>query len=271
MSTLDVEGITKTFGGLTAVNDVSLVVAPGRITSLIGPNGAGKTTFFNCITGVLEPDAGAVTLDGDDLAALTPDGRARRGIGRTFQRLEVFTGLTVFENLQVAAEATRPGATFLGAFRFRHPDEPAVVERVESVIERLGLGDVARQVAGDLPTGALRLVELGRALCTDPTVLLLDELASGLDEHETEELGGILQGIADDGLAVLLIEHDIELVLAISKEIYVLDFGSIIAHGSPDEIARNSRVRTAYIGAEGDASGASTRRKGGRRAGAVGG
>jgi branched-chain amino acid transport system ATP-binding protein len=248
MSTLVASGITKRFGGLTAVAEVSVTVTPGNITALIGPNGAGKTTFFNCLTGVLEPNDGSVSLDGTDITRLATHDRARRGIGRTFQRLEVFAGMTVFENLQVAAEATRPAATFRGAFRLRHRPEPDIIAAVDEVLDRLSLREVASRVAGDLPTGVLRMVELGRALCASPQILLLDELASGLDEAETNELERVLVDLAAEGIAILLIEHDIEMVMAVSTHIYVLDFGVMLAEGSPRAIAGNALVQAAYLG-----------------------
>jgi branched-chain amino acid transport system ATP-binding protein len=248
MSTLAASGITKRFGGLTAVAEVSVTVTPGNITALIGPNGAGKTTFFNCLTGVLEPNDGSVSLDGTDITRLATHDRARRGIGRTFQRLEVFAGMTVFENLQVAAEATRPAATFRGAFRLRHRPEPDIIAAVDEVLDRLSLREVASRVAGDLPTGVLRMVELGRALCASPQILLLDELASGLDEAETNELERVLVDLAAEGIAILLIEHDIEMVMAVSTHIYVLDFGVMLAEGSPRAIAGNALVQAAYLG-----------------------
>ena len=234
-ATLEVREVTKRFGGLTAVDSISLQVVPGQVTSLIGPNGAGKTTLFNCLTGLHRPTHGQVLLDGEDITSLPTHKRARRGIGRTFQRLEVFAGMTVEHNLLVAAESM---------------DRSSAHQVTEEVLETVGLTAFRRTVAGELPTGTLRLVELGRALCIRPRVLLLDEPGSGLDTHESEALEEILRAIVAGGIGVLLVEHDVNLVMAISETVYVVDFGKLIATGTPEEIGASDIVRRAYLGVD---------------------
>jgi len=221
------------FGGMVALLDVSLRAPGGAVTGLIGPNGAGKTTLFNVITGLQRPTTGTVRLDGIDITTLPPFRRARLGLTRTFQRLELFGTLTVRENLVVASSGTvRPAPS------------------VDEILARLQLTDVAEQRANELPTGLGRLVELGRCLAVAPKVLLLDEPASGQTESETHVFAGVLEELAADGLAVLLVEHDIDLVTRVCSTVVVLDTGTVLATGTPDEISNNPAVRDAYLGAE---------------------
>ena len=250
---LEGHGLTKRFGGLVAVDDVSVVAEPGRIAALIGPNGAGKTTLFACLTGVERPDGGRVLLGGRDISATTSDERARLGIGRTFQRLEIFPTMTVADNLGVAAEnrghpstPRRIGALVAELIGWT-PNEAAPQRRVDEVIAQLGLAPVRDQPAGQLPTGTLRLVELGRALCHDPDVLLLDEPASGLDSTETVELQRVLRDVASTGVAVLLVEHDVELVFDVADVVFAMAEGRVLTSGPPDEVRRNPAVRAAYL------------------------
>jgi branched-chain amino acid transport system ATP-binding protein len=240
-ASLETHGVTVLFGGNVALNEVTIGAQPGLVTGLIGPNGAGKTTIFNVITGLLPPTAGSVSLHGTDIGHLPPHKRARRGMARTFQRLELFTSLTVRENIQVAGEIRN-------GWDRRHRINPAT--EADRIIELVGLGPVADRDVSDIPTGTARVVELGRALMTRPQVLLLDEPASGQTEQETEDFGRLLQQLAHtDGLTVLLVEHDMSLVMAVCDFIHVLDFGRIIARGTPAEVRSNQAVLDAYLGA----------------------
>jgi branched-chain amino acid transport system ATP-binding protein len=238
MAPLEVRDVTVRFGGNVALDQVSLSAEPGCVTGLIGPNGAGKTTLFNVITGLLGPNSGRVELDGSDVTNLNPTKRARRGLARTFQRLELFSLLTVRENIRVAADIRKGWS--------RDKDNPA--EAVERIIERVGLQAIAEERVDSLPTGQCRLVELGRSLATKPKVLLLDEPASGQDETETEQFAALLRELADEGMVVVLVEHDVQLVMNICRTVHVLDFGQIIAVGTPAEIQTNEAVLAAYLG-----------------------
>jgi branched-chain amino acid transport system ATP-binding protein len=235
---LDVQSVTVRFGGHVALDAVDLQAGAGRVTGLIGPNGAGKTTLFNAITGLITPAGGRILLAGRELGKLAPYKRARCGLARTFQRLELFTLLSVRENVLVAAD-----------LRARFGRDGADPRRdVDAIIERVGLSEHADQRVDSLPTGQARLVEIARALATRPRVLLLDEPASGLDDTETDQLGRLLRELAAEGIAVLLVEHDVPLVMQTCDEIYVLDFGAIIARGDPDSIRTNPKVLAAYLG-----------------------
>jgi branched-chain amino acid transport system ATP-binding protein len=248
MNILEVHEVTVRFGGHIAVNDISLEVSTGSITGLIGPNGAGKTTLFNVISGLLPLSAGQVYFAGLNVTTLPPFRRARIGLGRTFQRLELFTSLSVSDNIRVAAETRK-------LWKSRKEEKGSrtlltVADEVERVIELTGLTAVANTQVTELPTGQARLVELARALALHPSLLILDEPASGQNENETEAFGKLLRTLTGNGLSVLLVEHDMGLVMSVCDIVHVLDFGQIIASGTPDDIQRNNRVLDAYLGAE---------------------
>jgi branched-chain amino acid transport system ATP-binding protein len=237
---LQAEEISVSFGGVQALGGVSLGAPAGVVTGLIGPNGAGKTTMFNVITGFQRPNRGQVSMDGREITGLRPHTRARLGLGRTFQRLELFGSLSTRENILVGMEASR-GRADHGGDRRRLADE---------ILERVGLQAVADRQADTLPTGIARRVELGRALATRPRLLLLDEPSSGLDQPETDALGRLLASLAAEGMAVLLVEHDVELVMRVCSRVHVLDFGQIIAVGNPGEVQADPRVQLAYLGVD---------------------
>ncbi|NUT32984.1 MAG: ABC transporter ATP-binding protein [Hamadaea sp.] len=234
MASLEVSGVTVRFGGNKALDQVGMTAEAGRVTGLIGPNGAGKSTLFDVVSGLRRPSTGRVHMHGHDVTRMGPARRARHGLARTFQRLELFGRLSVRDNLLVAAE--------LGPKR-RH-----ATEVVDEVLDRLGLADIADSPSDTLPTGAGRLVEVGRALTVQPRLLLLDEPAAGLDADETERFAAMLRALAADGTAVVLVEHDMALVMAVCDEVHVLDLGKVIAVGPPDVIKRDETVLAAYLG-----------------------
>ncbi len=252
MSVLQLDSLSVRFGGHLAVSDVSLTVEGGRITGLIGPNGAGKTTTFNAICGVVTPSAGRVRFDDRDISKLGTHKRARIGIGRTFQRLEVFSSLSVRENIQVGLEIRRSWSRRSDDLHqfLADGEELSPGDEVDLILERLALGPLADRSVSSLPTGHARLVELGRALAARPSVLLLDEPASGLDDAETDVFGDLLVTLASNGLGILLVEHDVALVMRVCEQLAVLDFGRVIATGPPEEIRSNEAVLAAYLGTE---------------------
>ncbi len=241
MTLLQVDSVSVSFGGLQALSGVTIDVPEHEVTGLIGPNGAGKTTLFNVITGLQPPNQGKVVLEERDITNAKPHKRARLGIGRTFQRLETFGTLSVRDNVLVAAEMRRGWSRE----RFKPGD------LADELIERVGLTPVADERVDKLPTGTQRLVELARALATKPKAVLLDEPSSGLNEEETDQLAVLLQELAGTGLGILLVEHDMSLVMSACDHIHVLDFGRLIAFGTPEEVQANPLVRAAYLG-EGD-------------------
>jgi branched-chain amino acid transport system ATP-binding protein len=234
MALLEIREVMVRFGGVMAVGGVDLDVQAGEITGLIGPNGAGKTTLFNVISGMQDPTAGMISVNGVDISHESPHRRAKRGLARTFQRLELFASLTVRDNVRVAAELA---------------SLTNIDSTVDRLLEKVGVSHLADKTAGELPTGSARLVEIARALATGPELLLLDEPASGLDESESDRLGTLLRELTEDGLGVLLVEHDMSLVMRVCDSIYVLDLGMIIAHGTPEYIQHDPQVLQAYLGA----------------------
>jgi len=248
---LEVRGVSVSFGGLAALSEVSLDVPDGTITGLIGPNGAGKTTLFDVITGMRRPGRGSVTFNGQDLKGVSPYRRSRLGLGRTFQRLELFGTLTVRENVRVAASVGRRRAR-----RSVADGHESVDEVTDRLLRRVHLDGVAEARADTLPTGTGRLVELARALAIHPTTLLLDEPASGQNPEETSRFADILRALSADGLAILLVEHDMDLVMSVCDTVFVLVQGEVLCSGTPGEIQRDPAVADAYLGSLVEAEGA---------------
>tara|TARA_B100001750_G_C15404325_1_gene544296 strand:- start:296 stop:1066 length:771 start_codon:yes stop_codon:yes gene_type:complete len=246
---LDAVGITKSFSGIRALDDVTLRVVEGERVGLIGPNGAGKTTLFNCILGTLRPDSGSVILNGVDLGSLPVHRRARMGMGRTFQRIELFSDTTVVEHLLIAERVRQGNGALWKDLLGRGRPTSDEIRRCAEVLDLLGLTDLAEEPIESLSLGQGRLVEVGRALVTGPRLLLLDEPSSGLDRAETDALAATLAEIQrEKGFAVLLVEHDVELVAAFTDRTYVLDFGRLIANGPTEQMMADAEVRRAYLG-----------------------
>jgi len=248
---LDVAGLVVRFGGVTAVDDVTLHVPAGRITGLIGPNGAGKTTTFNACTGLLRPTRGQVTLGGVDITASAPQHRAQLGLGRTFQRMQLFESVTVAENIALGREALLSGHNPLRHLWTSRAEALAVAEATADAIDLCGLADLAGRPASGLSTGQRRLVELARVIAGGFQLRLLDEASSGLDVRETERFGEILQTLVRDrAVGILLVEHDMSLVMNVCEHLFVIDFGRPIFEGRPAEAQTSDVVRAAYLGEE---------------------
>ena len=248
---LAIEAVTVRFGGHLAVNHMSLDAPMGRITGLIGPNGAGKTTTFNACTGLLRPTSGTVRLFGEDVTHRSPQHRAQLGMGRTFQRMELFDSLSVRENVALGREAGMAGSKPLRHLRSFGAENATVAGATERALVQCGIEHLAPRRPADLSTGQRRLVELARVSAGDFRILLLDEPSSGLDKTETVAFGEILQQLVEQcGVGILIVEHDMSLVMRVCDYLHVLDFGEPIFQGTPSEVATSDIVRAAYLGSE---------------------
>jgi ABC-type branched-subunit amino acid transport system ATPase component len=248
---LRILGLTVRFGGVTAVSGLNLHAPCGQVTGLIGPNGAGKTTTFNACSGLLRPSAGTVQLGGTDVTTQGPARRARLGMRRTFQRMQLFNRMTVRDNLVVAHEALLAGTNPLRQVIGGRADRKQIAVAVDSSLRLCGLEDLAGALAGSLSTGQQRLVDLARACVTGARLLLLDEPSSGLDRAETEQFATILRTLVRErGVGILLVEHDMRLVMDVCQYLYVLDFGLLVFEGTPEQTRASDVVRAAYLGSE---------------------
>ena len=255
MSLLELKDVTKIFGGLIAVNEVSFSVEPGSVVGLIGPNGAGKTTVFNCITGNYRPERGSIMFDGRDVTGVAPNRLVERGIARTFQSIRLFSTLSALENT-LAGRHCRLRSGWLASMLHlpsQRREEREAVRRCMQELEFVGLAEHAGEAAGSLSYGNQRLLEIARALASDPRLLILDEPAGGMNDQETVALVDTITAIRDRGITVLLIEHDMRLVMRICEKLVVLENGCLIAQGAPEAVRSHPAVIEAYLGAEDEA------------------
>jgi branched-chain amino acid transport system ATP-binding protein len=251
---LSMQNVVMQFGGVRAIDGLSLEVNKGEIVALIGPNGAGKTTAFNCITGIYTPTSGMVSFNGKNLKGISPDEITKLGIARTFQNIRLFSNLTVFDNVLIAKHLRAKDNVFTATLRLNRAEEKRMREETAQLLKEQGLYELKDEIASSLPYGLQRHLEIARALATQPELLLLDEPAAGMNPQETQELTDFIVKIRDQyKLSIFMIEHHMDLVMQISERIYVLNFGKLIAQGNPDEIQSNPEVIEAYLGGSEDA------------------
>ena len=240
----------KQFGGLVAVNDVSFDVRAGEIVGLIGPNGAGKSTTFNLVTGLLPATSGEVRLRGERIDGLPSRKIAQRGVARTFQHVKMIPGMTVLENVALGAHLRGRQGVAAAMLRLDRAEERRLLREAERQLQRIGMADQMDELAGNLALGPQRLMEIARALCADPALLLLDEPAAGLRHKEKQALADVLRQLRGEGLSILLVEHDMDLVMALTDRVVVMEFGTKLMEGTPTEVQASPKVRAAYLGTE---------------------